>query len=123
MPKILVIEDEKFLRELISQKLKNEGFETLQATNGEDGLKVAKEKKPELILLDLYLPGSIDGWKVIEELKKDPLSAKISIIVLSNYGQKEFIEKALNLGADDFLIKAHFAPSEIIKKVKTALKL
>ena len=123
MPKILIIEDEAFLRELVSQKLKKEGFETLQAINGEDGVKIAKEKKPELILLDLFLPGSTDGWKVIEELKKDPLSAKISIIVLSNYGQKEYIEKALNLGADDFLIKAHFAPSEIVKKVKTTLKL
>ena len=123
MPKILIIEDEAFLRELVSQKLKKEGFEKLQAINGEDGVKIAKEKKPELILLDLFLPGSTDGWKVIEELKKDPLSAKISIIVLSNYGQKEYIEKALNLGADDFLIKAHFAPSEIVKKVKTTLKL
>ena len=130
MPKILVIEDESFLRELISRKLKNEGFEVLQAVNGEDGIKIAKEQKPELIVLDLYLPGiqgqgviEARGFRVIEELKKNPLSAKIPIIVLSNYSQKEYIEKALKLGADDFLVKAHFAPSEIVKKIKDILKL
>lgn len=120
--KILIIEDEEFLRELISQKLKNEGFEILRAVNGEDGIKIAKEEKPELILLDLFLPG-IDGWEVIKELKKDSLSNKIPIIILSNYGQKEYIERGLKLGADDFLIKAHFAPDEIVKKIKGVLNL
>ncbi len=122
MPKILIIEDEKFLRELISQKLKNEGFEILQAVNGEDGIKIAKQEKPELILLDLFLP-DIDGWKVIEEIKKDSLLNKISIIILSNYSQKEYIEKGLKLGVDDFLIKAHLTPDEIIKKIKGVLSL
>ncbi|MCK4355320.1 response regulator [Candidatus Parcubacteria bacterium] len=121
MVKILIIEDDKFLRELISQKLVKEGYEICEAIDGEEGIKQVRKENPDLILLDLILPG-IDGFDVLAQMKRDPVLAKIPVIILSNLGQKEDIEKGINLGADDYLIKAHFTPNEIIEKIKSVLK-
>jgi len=118
---ILVIEDDKFLRELIVRKLSDEKFEVLEAVDGEEGIKKIKEKKPDLVLLDLVLPG-IDGFKVLSKIKENPNLASIPVIILSNLGQKEEIEKGLKMGATDFLIKAYFTPKEIIDKIKAILK-
>ncbi len=119
--KILIVEDDKFLRDLITQKLWKEGFDVVEAVDGEHGLKKVKEVKPDLILLDLILPG-IDGFAVLAETKKDPGLALIPVIILSNLGQRDDIEKGLKLGAVDYLIKAHFTPGEIIEKVKKVLE-
>jgi len=119
--RILVIEDDKFLRELIAQKLIKEGYETSEAVDGEEGIKKIKEEKPDLILLDLILPG-IDGFEVLSRMREDSTTNSIPVIILSNLGQKEDVEKGLKLGAVDYLIKAHFTPGEIIEKIKTALK-
>jgi len=118
--KILVVEDDKFLRDLIVQKLLKEGFDVSEAVDGEQGIKKIKEVKPDLILLDLILPG-IDGFEVLTEVKKDPVLAEIPVIILSNLGQKDDIERGLKLGAADYLIKAHFTPGEIIEKIKNIL--
>lgn len=118
--KILVVEDDKFLRDLTIRKLLGEGFEVLDAMDGEDGLKKIKEGKPDLVLLDLILPG-IDGFEVLSRKKEDSSIASIPVIILSNLGQKEEVEKGLKLGAIDYLIKAHFTPGEIIEKVKSVL--
>ncbi|XOB40176.1 MAG: response regulator transcription factor [Candidatus Nealsonbacteria bacterium] len=119
--KILIIEDDKFLRELITRKLTDEGFSIIEAVDGEDGLKKIKESKPDLVLLDLILP-SIDGFEVLSKIKADASIASIPIIILSNLGQKEEVEKGLKMGAVDYLIKAHFTPGEIIEKIKNVLK-
>ena len=119
--KILVIEDDKFLRELISQKLLKEGYDILEAIDGEKGIESAKTEKPDLILLDLILPG-IDGFEVLARIKSDPEASKIPIIILSNLGQKDDIEKGLNMGAVDYLIKAHFTPAEIIEKIRIVME-
>jgi DNA-binding response OmpR family regulator len=121
MKKILIIEDDKFLRELIAQKLIKEDFEVSEAMDGEEGIKKIKEEKPDLILLDLILPG-IDGFEVLSQMKKEPALASIPVIILSNLGQKDDVEKGLKMGAIDYLIKAHFTPGEIIDKIKVALK-
>src|SRR4030042_1617999 len=118
---ILIIEDDKFLRELITQKLIKEGYETSEAIDGEEGIKKIKEEKPSLILLVLILPG-IDGFEVLSRAKEDPAISSIPVIILSNLGQKEDIERGLKLGAVDYLIKAHFTPGEIIEKIKNILK-
>lgn len=118
---ILIIEDDKFLRELIAQKLKKENYEIFEAADGEEGLKKAREEKPDLILLDLILPG-MDGFEVLSRLKSDSGLINIPVIVLSNLGQTEDVERASALGATDYLIKAHFTPGEIIEKIKNALK-
>ena len=121
MAKILIIEDDRFLRELIARKLKNEGYEVAEAVDGEEGLKRIKEERPDLVLLDLILPG-IDGFEVLEKAKKDPETAQIPVIILSNLGQREGVERGLKLGAIDYLIKAHFTPGEIIEKIKNILR-
>ncbi|MBI2020962.1 response regulator [Candidatus Giovannonibacteria bacterium] len=117
---ILVVEDDKFLRDLIVQKLNKEGFFATEAIDGEEGLKNAKEKKPDLILLDLILPG-VDGFEVLRRLKADSQTQAIPVIVLSNLGQKEDMDRAIASGAEEFMVKAHFTPGEIISKIKEIL--
>ncbi len=122
MPKkILIVEDDKFLRELIAQKLIKEGYDIAEAVDGEKGIKAVEEEKPDLVLLDLILPG-VDGFEVLAKIKEDPKIAQIPVIILSNLGQKDDIERGLKMGAVDYLIKAHFTPGEIIEKVKAVLK-
>ncbi len=120
MAKILIIEDDKFLRELITRKLTSENFDIVEAVDGESGLKTLKEQKPDLVLLDLILPG-IDGFEVLTKAKDDAMLALIPVIILSNLGQREDVERGLKLGAVDYLVKAHFTPNEIVEKVKQAL--
>ncbi len=119
--KILIIEDDKFLRELIAKKLTKEMYDTVEAVDGEEGIKTVKEEKPDLVLLDLILPGA-DGFEVLGKMKEDPALSQIPVIILSNLGQKEDIEKGLKLGAVDYMIKAHFTPQEIVDKIRTILK-
>ncbi len=122
MPKtILIIEDDKFLRELISKKLTKEGYTISEAIDGEEGFKKVKAEKPDMVLLDLILPG-IDGFEVLSKMKSDPALLPIPVIILSNLGQKEDVERGLKLGAIDYMIKAHFTPGEIVEKVRTNLK-
>jgi len=121
MSKILLIEDDKFLRELIIQKLGREGFEVAEATEGEGGLLKMKEEKPDLVLLDLLLPG-IDGFEVLSRMKKDPELEATPVIILSNLGQRDGVQKGIDLGAEDYLIKAHFTPGEIVGRIKATLE-
>lgn len=119
--KILIVEDDKFLRELVARKLSSEGFEIFEAVDGEEGIKKTKEEKPDLVLLDLILPG-IDGFEVLSKIKEEQELSSIPVIVLSNLGQREEVERGMKLGAADYLIKAHFTPGEIIEKIKNSLK-
>ncbi|OGF86574.1 hypothetical protein A3B19_00510 [Candidatus Giovannonibacteria bacterium RIFCSPLOWO2_01_FULL_46_32] len=118
--KILVIEDDKFLRELLVGKLKKEGYATTEAVDGEGGLDAAKKDPPHLIMLDLVLPGA-DGFEILQSLKNNPDSSKIPVIVLSNLGSREDIDRALSLGAKEFLVKAHHTPQEIVDTIKKVL--
>jgi len=83
--------------------------------------KSGKSKKPDLVLLDLILPG-IDGFEVLAKVKEDPATTSVPVIILSNLGQREDVERGMKLGAIDYLIKAHFTPNEIIDKIKVNLK-
>lgn len=122
MPKkILIIEDDEFIRELVKRKLRKEDFEILEVVEGEKGITKIKEEKPDLILLDIILPG-IDGFEVLTQIKQDPATSQIPVIILSNLGEKKEIEKGLKLGAADYLVKAHFTIAEVLQKIKTTLK-
>lgn len=118
---ILLIEDDRFLRELMVRKLKEQGFEVFEAQDGAEGLQKIKEIKPNLVLLDLILPEK-DGFEVLEEKKRDEEIKNIPVIVLSNLGQKEEIDKALALGATDYMVKANFSPNEIVEKISLILR-
>lgn len=120
-PKILLIEDDTFLSGLYTTKFNMEGWEVFAATDGERGLQLAKEKKPDLILLDIILPVK-DGFDVLRELKKDENIKATPVILLTNLSQKEDVNKGLQNGAVDYLIKAHFMPSEVVEKVKKYIK-
>ena len=120
MKKILIIEDDGFLRELIVRKIKERGFNVFEAVDGEEGIKKIQEEKPDLVLLDLILPGA-GGFEVLSKMKEDSGLSSIPVIILANLGQKEDIEKGLKLGAVDYLIKAHFTPHGIIEKINANL--
>jgi DNA-binding response OmpR family regulator len=115
--KILLIEDDKFLSDMYVTKFSKFGYEIETAYDGEEGIRKIKELKPDIILLDIRLPLK-DGFEVLGETKKDQKTKDIPIILLTNLGQKEDIEKGLKLGAVDYLIKAQFTPQEVVDKVK-----
>lgn len=118
--KVLVVEDDKFLRELINRKLQSENFETVLAIDGEIGLDLVEKERPDIVLLDLILPG-INGFEVLAKIKENEKLKEIPVLILSNLGQKDDIEKGMGLGAADYLVKAHFTPNEIIEKIHQTL--
>jgi len=119
--KILIIEDDIILRELVSKKLSSENFDILTATDGESGFEAAQVKRPDLILLDIILP-RMDGFEVLRKLKEDATLSAIPVIMISNLSQKQDIEKSLKLGAVDYIIKALFTSEEVIDKIKKILE-
>lgn len=117
---LLLVEDDVFLASIYKTKFEQEGFRVSVADNGEDGLTDAKKKKPDIILLDVLLP-RVDGFVVLDQLKNEKITANIPVVLLTNLGQKEDVTKGLARGAADYLIKAHFKPSETVAVVKRIL--
>ncbi|MBP6943061.1 MAG: response regulator [Candidatus Buchananbacteria bacterium] len=117
---VLVVEDDTFLADLYKTKFELEGFKVFSAYDGEKGLELAKKQRPDIILLDLMLP-KMNGFEVLEGIKADPALGKIPVLLLTNLSQKADVDRGLSLGANDFLIKAHFMPSEVVTKIKTIL--
>ncbi|MEK7643665.1 MAG: response regulator [Patescibacteria group bacterium] len=115
--KILLVDDDEFLLDMYSLKFKEAGFDIEIAPSGEDALLKIAKNKYDAILLDIIMP-ALDGFEVLQRIKKDNLAAGSTIIILSNLGQKEDIERGMHLGADDYVIKAHFTPREVVEKVK-----
>ncbi|PIR78042.1 MAG: response regulator [Candidatus Magasanikbacteria bacterium CG10_big_fil_rev_8_21_14_0_10_36_16] len=122
VPLVLLIEDDTFLGNIYKTKFEMEKFKVIVATDGLEGLEMAKKKKPDIILLDILMP-KMDGFEVLENLKKDKSLVSIPVVLLTNLGQKDDVDKGLGLGAVDYLIKAHYKPSETVDKVKSVLQL
>jgi len=118
--KILLIEDDPFLLSMYATKFELENFEVIIAEDGEKGLKSAAREMPSIILLDILLP-KMDGFEVLKELKDNKETCHIPVILLTNLSQKNEIEQGLSMGAEDYLIKAHFMPSEVVEKIKKVL--
>ena len=119
--KVLLIEDDIFLKKVIKRKLLKEGYKILEALDGREGINKIKGEKPDLVLLDLVLP-EMNGFEVLSQIKKDKTLAKIPVIILSNLGEEEDIKKGLEMGAVDYLIKAKFTPGEIMERIENALR-
>ncbi|PIS04962.1 MAG: response regulator [Candidatus Buchananbacteria bacterium CG10_big_fil_rev_8_21_14_0_10_42_9] len=117
---ILLVEDDEFLAELYATKLELEGYEVALAKDGASALKLVSEKTINLVLLDIILP-KMDGFEVLSKLKSNSKTKNIPVILLTNLSQKDEVKKGFDLGADDYLIKAHFMPSEVITKIKNIL--
>lgn len=121
MKKILLIEDEKILAEMYKYRLSRAGFEIILASNVKEGLKLAKEEKPDLILLDILFPEE-DGIFFLKQLRKEPGTSQLLVIVFSNYHDPETKKRAFELGAKDYLIKTNYTPKEIVDKIRNCLK-
>lgn len=121
MSKILIIEDDSFLSRLIVEKFIKLGFDVDSALDGEIGLSKIVGNKYDLILLDMILP-KIDGFKILEEVKKNQSLKDLPIIIASNLYDKNDIEKAILLGAKDYIVKAYNSPENIVDKIKLFLQ-
>ncbi len=118
---ILLVEDDEFLRDIYALKFKNRGFDIRTAGDGIEALAKIEEKVPQFLLLDILLP-HIDGWQVLKKIQENPKLKEIIIITLSNLGQKEEVDKAIELGARKFLIKAHYEPNQVVREVEKILE-
>ena len=118
---ILLVEDDAFVSDIYQTKIGSEGYEVISAENGLEAIKNLEKIIPDLILLDIVMP-YMDGMETLRKIKSEEKWKKIPIILLTNLSDKEKIEEAIGCGADDFLIKSHFTPSEVISKVKMLLE-
>lgn len=119
--KILIIEDDPFLGDVLTQKLQHEGFEVVLVQDGAEGLAAITKEKPNLVLLDIILP-SMSGYEVLEKKHADPAVSAIPVIIISNSGQPVEIKRALALGVCDYLVKAQFDPEEVLGKVRACFE-
>ncbi len=119
--RVLLIEDDSFISQLYALKFSKTPYEMILARDGEEGIALSKDQKPDLILLDIILP-KLSGFSVLESFKSDPETKDIPVILLTNLGQQENIQRGMNLGAADYIIKAHHTPQEVINKIEPFLK-
>lgn len=121
MTKILLVEDDPLLQDIYLTKFKEIGFEVSLAPDGEKVLPQLQRAKPNVMLLDIVLPLK-DGWEVLSEVRKDQRWNDVKIVVLSNIGEAKDIEKGFALGADLYLIKAHYTPSQVVGEINKLLQ-
>lgn len=117
---ILLVEDDVFMLEILSEKLSKSGFDVNIAKDGEECIKVLESLKPDIILLDILMP-KMDGIEVLRKVKVSLELSSIPVLVLSNLGQKEEVDRALGLGAKDYIVKSNFTTKEIVEKIKKVL--
>lgn len=118
--KVLIVDDDAFLLDMYALKFKESGFQVEIAKDGQEACDKIKSTNPGAILLDIVMP-KIDGFDVLRKIKQDNIAPNAVILILTNLGQKEDVERGLKLGADDYIVKAHFTPSEVVAKVKSLL--
>lgn len=117
---IMIVEDDSFVMDIYKTKLSQEGFSVVEAINGIEALKKLKDMKPDLMLLDIIMP-YVDGLEVLKKIKENKDTKNIPVILLTNLSQKEEVDKGMELGAMDYLIKSHFTPSEVLEKIRSCL--
>lgn len=119
-PKILIVEDEKFISKAYQLGLAHEGFKTLAAYNGQEGLEMAKKEKPDLILLDIIMP-AMDGLTMLSELRKQDWGRDMKVLVLTNSSDQARNAESAHLKAIDFLLKSEWSIELLAKKIRTVL--
>ena len=120
MTKVLLVEDDPMLQDIYLTKFKEVGFDVSLASDGEKVIPQLQRTKPDLMLLDIVLPLK-DGWQVLSEVRKDPRWDSVKIVVLSNIGEAQDVEKGFAMGANLYLIKAHFTPSQVVQEINKLL--
>ena len=121
MKKILVIEDEKILAEMYKDKLSKEGFKIVEAMEAEEGLQLAEEERPDLIVLDILLPRE-NGITFLKKMRRIPEISSIPVVVLSNFDDPYTKKQALNLGAKEYLIKSNHDPKDTVERIKKYIR-
>ncbi|MBI2098236.1 MAG: response regulator [Candidatus Wildermuthbacteria bacterium] len=117
MKKVLVVEDEQLIADLLQRKLRGAGYYAFVAGDGEVALQQIRDERPDIVLLDIVLP-RLNGFEVLAEMQKDEELQKIPVIIISNSGQQAEIEKAKEVGVRDWLVKTEFDPKEVLEKVQ-----
>jgi len=120
MKKILIVDDEPGIRELVNSTLRLSGYQIFQAESGQKAIQIARAERPDLIIMDITMPGDIDGLEATHILKNDPETKGITIIILTARIQEADLEKGFAAGADDYFTKP-FSPLELIKKMEEVL--
>ncbi|PIS21608.1 response regulator [candidate division WWE3 bacterium CG_4_10_14_0_2_um_filter_42_7] len=118
--KILIVEDDDSLFAMYEPEFKLRGLALLRASNVEEGLKIARSEKPNVVLMDIVLPDKT-GIQALGEMKADPELNKLPVIMLTNFGNEENISKAIDMGAEDFILKYKVVPSEVVDKIEQLL--
>lgn len=118
--KILIVEDDRYISKMYQLKLSLDGFDVQVADNGRIGIEKAKELVPDIILTDILMP-EVDGFEVIRVIKNDPTLKNIPILIMSNLGQEDHIQKGLQLGALGYIVKSQYTPSKVVDKIKEVL--
>jgi CheY-like chemotaxis protein len=118
--RILLVEDDRFLRKAAETTLKQQGYTVITAADGEEALRVARSAPPDLILLDVIMP-KLNGFQVLDALKKDPTTAHIPVIILSNLGQDRDVQQAMEAGATAYFIKADLSLQALVQRVGETL--
>lgn len=115
--RICIVEDESDIRQIYALKFRKDGFEVIEASDGEEALRLISETIPDFILLDIIIP-KINGFDVLRKIKENDKLKNIPVFILSNLGQEAEIKDGLRLKADKYLIKVHYTPEEIVNKVR-----
>lgn len=119
--KVFIVEDDDFLRSLTVKRLEKDGYELSVSASGEEAMDGILKAKPDIVLLDLLLPG-LSGFEVLKKIRENEATKSLPVIVFSNLGQREDIEKAKALGVNDFLIKANFTLDDVVGKISSLIK-
>jgi len=117
---ILIIEDEEVFSRVYQDLLRNDGYDTLAAEDGESGWQLTRSKKPDLVLLDLNLP-KLHGLEVLKNIRGEFTTKNIPVVILTVFGDPEDIQKGLDLGADDYMVKGFYSPRELLAKIHSVL--
>lgn len=118
---ILLVEDDFFVRDIYQKKLKEHGYSVRAAENGLEGMDRLREKRPDLVLLDIFMPFK-DGREVLRDMRASDEWKDIPVIMLTNFSESEGVRDGFSLGADEYLIKSHFTPSEVLTKIRKVLE-
>jgi len=118
--KVLVIEDDVFLAQLLTNRIAKVGVQVLRAADGEEGIKMIKQSRPDLVLLDLILPKK-SGFELLEDMRSDPSTQGTPVIIVSNLGQESDVARGRELGAVEYFVKAKTSIDGLVERVKTIL--
>jgi len=118
--KVLIIEDEVSLLDVLQKKLEKEGYQVFAACDGEEGLRQMEAVKPDVVLLDIVMP-RINGMEVLQKMQQSESMSQIPVLIISNSGEPIEIDRALKLGAKDYIIKTEFDPQEVLEKMAKIL--